>query len=135
MANSENVPPLHANEDKIYDVIHGMVIWDQPKEDIFRVLEANGLTGARAAELYEMARADRISTIRALGLKRAVIGLTLLAAGVGAFVFFWYVAGFINRGVLGLCCVAAVFGFWKLTDGMLNALMAGTKRGSLADGD
>jgi hypothetical protein len=121
------------HEERIYQTVHRMVIWDEPKEEVFQMLEANGIIGHRASQSYERARADRISTLRANATRAAVLGLLSLAAGVGLFLFFWRVVGGFTHKIFLVCAAPAAFGAWKLVNGIIDLFMASTKRGSLAD--
>lgn len=101
-----------------------MVIWDEPRVDVFHRLEVNGIDQARAQHLYHKARSERIAIIRADAIRRAAGGLGLLLAGAGIFVVFWDGFGGITRLLFCMCAVAAGFGTWLLFKGLFGFLCA-----------
>ena len=112
-----------------------MVIWDEPRADVFHRLEVNGIDPAQAQQMYDQARDERIAIIRDDAAKMAALGFGQLLLGVGALVVFSIRLGVIDRPVLVLCALAVVFGTWNLSKGLFNFFFAHTKEGSLADDD
>lgn len=121
------------HEQRIYQIIHRMVIWDESRENVLAKLEVNGITGPQADAMYARAQAERIAGLRGNAVRQGLAGLFLMAAGIGVFWAFWEWFGNITRALLILCFVTTVIGFWKATEGVLGYLFAPTKRGSLAD--
>lgn len=122
------------HKDRIYQGVRRMVIWDEPRADVFYRLEVNGLDPEQAKQMYDKARAERIAIIRGGAAKQAILGFLLLAAGLGALL--WLSIGPIfTRQSLALCAVAVVFGTWNFSKGLIYFLFAHTKKGSLADED
>jgi hypothetical protein len=110
-----------------------MVIWDEPREEIFRELAERGITGEDAIQVYEQAKADRIATIRSEAIRRSTLGALWFTGGLGTILILWFGIGAITRGIFTGCCLAMAVGAWRIIDGVVGALMAPTKRGSLAD--
>ncbi len=121
------------HEDRIYQGIRRMVIWDEPRADVFHRLEVNGIVGAKAEEIYGRARAERIAIIRADSIRKTGFGLLLLLAGIGVFFGFWSGLGGITRPVLTLCVLSAAFGVWRFFKGLFGFFCASSKEGSLAN--
>lgn len=121
------------HKQRLYQIIHRMVIWDESREDVFAKLEVNGITGEEALEMYGRARSDRIAGIRGNAMRKGLMGLLLMAVGLGVFYAFWELLGGITRALMILCGVSTVVGCWKLTEGLIAFAFASSKRGSLAD--
>ncbi len=110
-----------------------MVIWDEPREDVFHRLEVNGIAEAEAQQMYAKARAERMGMIRSDSIKKAALGfgLLLLAGACGVFLYM----GAVIRPLLVLNAAATVFGLWFFSKGLFYFFFAHTKNGSLADDD
>lgn len=121
------------HEDRIYQGIRRMVIWDEPRADVFHRLEVNGADQAQAQQMYDKARAERITIIRADATRKAMEGLVLLLTGAGVFLGFWNGLGGITRPILVLCALATAFGTWRFFKGLFGFFFASTKEGSLAN--
>ncbi|QIF04747.1 hypothetical protein [Roseimicrobium sp. ORNL1] len=119
----------------IYEAILKMVIWDEPKEAIFKKLFVNGFEGAEGEGMYRQARSERIASIRGDCAKKAGFGLLWFAGAAGLFSAFWYGVGGITRNVLMIVWVCAAIGAWKTIGGLVGIATAAYKRGSLADMD
>lgn len=123
----------HEHENRIYhDVLHD-VLWGSERHDVFHRLEVNGITGEQAETLFAKARKERIALIRSEAMRKVIKGMVLLLAGLGIFLLFWDGAGAITRGVFVTCFVAWAFGGYWLIDGVVAAIFAPTKKGSVAD--
>jgi hypothetical protein len=118
-------------ETRIYHKVLRSVLWDTKREEIFHMLEVNGITGEAAEEMFCRARSERISLLRSDGVRKALKGALMLAAGATLFWMFWSGLGAITRGVLVICGLLALWGAWWLLDGILNAILAPTKKGSV----
>lgn len=119
------------HKDRIYEGVRRMVIWDEPRADIFYRLEVNGIPLPEAQQMHDKARAERMSAIRSDALKQTAFGLALLFAGVG----FFTVIGVITKAVLAFSATAAVLGLWHLSKGLFYLLFPHNRKGSLADHD
>lgn len=120
-------------EQKIYDMVLKMVLWDEARDDVFQKLEVNGFIGDKAQEMYQRARAERVAAIRADCTRKAWAGLLWLGMGAGVFWLFWIYLGGITYQILVLSGVAMSIGTWKLVNGIAGIAMAHLKKGSLAD--
>jgi len=123
------------HRDRIYDGVRRMVIWDEPRADVFHRLEVNCIDPAQAQQMYEKARAERIAIIRDDAMRTAGEGFGLLLAGLGLFFGFWDGFGGITRTLLGISSLATGFGIWRFVKGLFYIFFAHTKKGSLADDD
>ncbi|MFT6177844.1 MAG: hypothetical protein ACJAQT_003062 [Akkermansiaceae bacterium] len=129
-----------------YDVVLKMVLWDEEREAIFRRLKVNGVEGERAEAIYATARAERVGSLRADGVRTLLMGLAALALGFGIYFFFnldELNAAHFGDGVNGtlmlpwllgfLCALLGAFGVWKTIQGASEILFAPKKKGSMAD--
>ena len=120
-------------EERVYRGVERAVLWGEPREEVFRMMETNGLTGDRADAVYQRAWTERLSVLRSEGLRRLINGLIIIGAALSAFAIFWYGFGVITRGIFVLCGLGALWGTWVAIDGLVSVLLAPTKRGSIAD--
>ena len=120
-------------EDKLYPSVLRMVVWDESRETVFKMLEVNGIVGEPARELYQTARSERISTIRTDCYRKCVVGILWFLAGIALFLIFWFAFGAGTHGIFIFSGVAVVNGLWKTVDGFMGMLLAPRKRGSIAE--
>jgi hypothetical protein len=124
------------HEDRIFQGVRRMVIWDEPRADVFHRLEVNGLTGTQAQQMYDKARAERIAIIRGDSIRTVVGGLVLLFASASLFFGFWNGWGFISLGSrVSWGALAAGVGVWRFFKGLFGFFLAASKEGSLNDDD
>jgi|SRR5688572_9649216 hypothetical protein len=119
-------------ENRIYEDVLRSVMWGAKREEIFHMLTVNGITGDAAEQMYRRARSERIAVLRGEGIRRAVKGALILGAACALFSAFWFGAGAITKRLLVICGLFGAWGAWWLLDGILGALMASTKTGSIA---
>ncbi len=119
--------------ERVYaDVLH-MVIWDEPEDGIFKMLEVNGITGDDARNMFAKAYAIRVASIRTDCRHMVVTGAVWSILGGGTFYWFWFGLGGISRGVFIMTVGAFAIGLYKMLNGISGAIFAAKKRGSLAD--
>lgn len=131
--SNDNEYPLGIDSHPYYALVLKMVLWGEDRDDVYRRLEVNGVTGGIADRLYEHAREDRIRTIRSAYFIKILFGGGLFLAAVVIFPACWFGLGFIPKIVLYGCFVALGIGSWKSTDGISGYLMAPTRTGSVTD--
>lgn len=117
----------------MYSLVHRMVMWGEPEEDVFYKLKVNGVTSEDAERLYQQARRERVASIRSDSVRKAVKGGLCLGASVVVFCAFWFGMGFIVRPILCACAVALGLGLWWSVGGVVEFLTAASRKGSLAD--
>ncbi len=117
----------------LYEAILKMVLWGEDRADIFDRLRVNGVEGAEAEVLYLTAHRERVATFRREYHKRIGLGLLLIAVGIGVLAGSWFGLDFIQGRLLWICAALIGFGLWKLMNGVIGSLMAGTRPGSVAD--
>lgn len=122
------------DDGNIYETVEQMVIWGEEREEVFRMLEVNGIPQAQAEGLYKKAMKERIAAIRSDCWKSISFGVGCLLAGLGVWGLFSIRLGLISRGIFLICAASFVFGFWKLLDGVAGMMLASRKRGPLSDG-
>lgn len=121
------------HEELIYEGVRRMVTWDEPHDDVFHHMEVNGITGAKANEMYAKARAERVQAIPSESISTAVKGLLLLMAGLGIFSGPIFYQQGTTRNTVVISTVAIAFGGWRFFKGIFGYAFATSKEGSLAD--
>ena len=110
-----------------------MVLWDEPKEKVIRMLEVNGFEGAEGERLYKQAFKERTDYFRMAGLKRIWIGLAILAGAI----FTIYALQDAQTGRSGrrfaFAWILLALGGAGVIDGFFRVFTAPKKRGSIAD--
>lgn len=119
--------------EKVYEAVLQMVVWDEPRENVFQKLNASGLYDDEAQAMYNKAMKERISSIRSDHWAKLLKGLFILSVSIGVFINYWEGAGAINRNLFITCFLGTGFGLWKSCEGLIGVLMAKHQRGSLAD--
>jgi hypothetical protein len=120
-------------QEPLYQMILGMVLWGEPREEIFHRLSVNGITGERAGRIYDAAWSERLTVIRRDYARKAGLGLLLMIGAAALFCFFWFGVRVIPRLVLYICAGMLGVGAWKAIDGFAGMLMAGSKEGPVAE--
>jgi len=118
-------------ENRIYKSVLRAVLWGTERDEIFHMLEVNGITGAPAEEMFRRAWSERVAVLRSEGVRQAAKGALLLAGGCVVFCVFWFGFGVITGRIFVLCGLLGVWGFWWFTSGVLDAIWAPTKKGSV----
>ncbi len=123
------------SEDRIYENVLREVIWGTERDEVFQLLQANGIAGQPAEQMFQRARNERVALLRNEGIHKAVKGLLLIAAGVALFCGFWYGLGWIMRPVIVISGLLCAWGIWWAVGGTMEVILAPTKRGSVATDD
>jgi hypothetical protein len=122
-------------EDRVYQDVLRMVLWGEPKDDVMRKLGVNGFAGDAADRLYARAFGERLAEIFASCRRKILIGMLMIASGVGLFCICWFVLRFTSNWVIALSAMGLGFGTWKVIDGFAGILTAKTREGSVTDDD
>ena len=117
----------------LYQVMLGMVLWGEPRDEVFHRLGVNGITGERAERIYAAAWEERLTVIRRDYARKAGFGLLLMLGGAVFLCLFWIGIRMISRGVIFVFITMLSVGAWKVIDGIAGMLMAGRKEGPVAD--
>lgn len=118
--------------ESIYRSVLKSVVWGEPREEAFGIMQTNGITGEDAEALYVRARAERIAIIRGESFRHMIQGASLFAAGAGIFAPFWYGLGYIHRPLAVICGVLIVAGAWRALVGFVSLIMAHKKSGPVS---
>ena len=118
-------------ETRIYASVLRSVMWDTQRDEILHMLEVNGITGEPAEAMLRRALKERIALLRGEAARKAVKGALLLSGGIALFCIFWFGFGAITRTIFIICAGLGAWGFWCLLDGVLEALLAPSKKGSV----
>ena len=119
-------------ETRIYKSVLRSVIWGEPRDEILKMLEVNGITGELAEALFRRAFKERIEIVRGEAARRAAKGALFLSAGIALFCIFWFGFRAITKAMLIICAALVGWGFWCLLNGLVDALLAPSKKGSVA---
>jgi len=120
---------MSEGEIRIYNSVLSAVLWGTNRDEIFEMLEDDGIVGGLAEALYERARDERIGVLRRSAFERVVLGALMLAIGVGAYCFFLVHLWFIGYAIFVICAYLTGRGIWWIVGGGLDALMASRKEG------
>ena len=131
--SSSDVVTSDLSEHPRYDGVLTMVLWGEPKEDVFARMKTNKVTPDLADLLYSHAHKERVALIRTENRSKILLGLASFVLGVVVFCLLWFGLGIIPRIVVGGCFLAGVFGSWKVIDGLVGYTTAQSKKGSVAD--
>ena len=77
-------------EEPLYEMVLGMVLWGEPREEVFHRLQVNGITGDRAERIYATAWEERLTVIRRDYGRKAGTGLLLMIGAAAIFCGFWF---------------------------------------------
>jgi hypothetical protein len=130
--NPRRVPMNSDLETRIYASALRSVLWGSPRSEVLQMLEANGITGDAAEEILRRAAGERVALLRGEAIRKAGKGALLLVAGVTLFCIFWFGFGAITRSVFIIFSLLGGWGAWRLLDGVLEAIRAPSKEGSVS---
>jgi hypothetical protein len=121
--------------EKIYQSVLQAVLWGTDRDEVYLMLEANKITGPLAEAFFQRAWKERIDVFRNKGIRQAVKGGLLLAAGMGLFSIFWWGFGVITNRLLVISGLLGLWGLVWFMNGSLTALLASKKAGSVITDD
>lgn len=107
-------------------------IWGEPQEQVSAFLQQNGFTETEVGELLAEWNQERVDAIRSSGIKKITIGALLIPLPFIAY-FVFMAIGYMQKNIFGLTCVAAMFGTWKLIDGLHLILAPRSERGDISN--
>lgn len=107
------------------------IIWGRDPNDVFAMLERNGVGGSEAIAFIEDLLTERAAMIRAEGIKKSILGALCTLAPV-AYYFFTVWAGDMSIKFFSALAVVGVFGIGKLTHGLRMVVRPHTVTTSLA---
>ena len=116
--------PGDPNEDPLYEKVNRMVLEGHTREDVYRSMEMNGITGKYADELFSSAWKERAELLGKDSSRRLRGGLLLMlgSAAAGAF------ASLPPAGFYVLCA-GVFYGAWKTLAGLRERREAAAKKG------
>ena len=120
-------------EEPLYEMVLGMVLWGEPREEVFHRLQVNGITGDRAERIYATAWEERLTVIRRDYGRKAGTGLLLMIGAAAIFCGFWFGVRVIPRLLLYVCFGMLGVGLWKAVDGFAGWIMAGSREGPVTE--
>ena len=120
----------------MYESVLRSVLWGDGHDEIIHRLEVNRITGTEADKIYQRAMSERVAAIRRVYWRRIVLGLIFMITGTALLVGVYYLTeGFRVYSILAIVLPAApaVFGTWKLLDGVAGVLTASSRTGPISE--
>ena len=114
--------------DDLISEARAKIIWGDSASSVHDFLTANGISDLEANAVIEQFNVERNTEIRAVGIKKTIVGLALT---IGAGIFFYWSLKHVDmdkmntRSARGFAMIALViaiggfYGFWKLIDGII----------------
>ncbi len=121
------------HKERIYEGVRRMVFSDEPRADVLHRMEVNGIPEAERQQMYDKARAERMSVIRHAALKQTAAGLALMLCAFGVFIGAFNFFEVVTSEILALCTLIAALGIGFFSVGLYFLLFPHNKTGSLAD--
>jgi hypothetical protein len=114
------------------------ITWGDEPASVRDFLTSSGMSAADADAKIKELICERSAEIRKIGIRNVVIGAAILCAAAFGFFVSFACSPSGNLGPLtGRVCVAAVlaalFGLWKLTKGVIDLVWPKSERGSIPD--
>jgi hypothetical protein len=114
------------------------VIWGDEPKSVRYFLISNGMSVAEADSNIRALTLERNTEIRKLGMRDVLIGVALI--GVAGVFFYWLfrpshipTAGVRSAKGFGVLVVAALYGFWRLVNGIIRLVRPKAEHGSIPD--
>jgi hypothetical protein len=114
------------------------IIWGDEPASVRCFLTSNGMAAAEADAKIEELTLERNAEIRKLGIRDVLIGVVLMAAAI----FFFYMlfarshipGQTVRSGKgYGVLAVAALYGLWRLVNGVIRLVRPKSEHGSIPD--
>jgi hypothetical protein len=120
-------------EHRLYPIILKQVLWDEDEEKIRKRLAVNDVPAEEAEAIFQAARKERVTTIRAKHRGNFASGLIAFLIGGVIYYGFRIKYGYMHIGVLSGAGIFLVAGFFIMLVAALGYLAASRKKGSVAD--
>ena len=114
------------------------IIWGEPAESVRDFLISSGMSGPEADVQIKAFNLERHQEIRKKGVKNTLIGAAV--TGVSASLIYFLMAQPVGHHwstgtgkILGLLMLAAGYGFWKLTNGIIYLVRPQSEQKSITE--
>ena len=114
------------------------IVWGELAATVRSFLVANGISEVEADAKIKEFLVERNAEIRRIGLRKVVIGVVLLTVS-GFFLFIEFKNQYVGYSTtrsgraLGMMLLAAIYGLWKLVDGIIDLARPQSEEGSIPD--
>ena len=112
-----------------YEEVLRIVLWGDPKEEIYEIMEIRNMSKILTEALYERAMKVRVRLVRDAAMKKAGVGLIYSVVSVGTFCLIFFGLGMIPKILVAICFFFLMLGCWKITDGIFSYFTASMKKG------
>jgi hypothetical protein len=111
------------------------IIWGESPSSVREFLSSNGLSAADADAKVKQWVVERTCEIRRLGIRRILIGSVLIGvAGISVYALLSTPGASIGFGrACGFLILAALYGLWKLVDGIFFLVRPNSEHRSIPD--
>ena len=107
------------------------ILWGDSEEQVVSYLLLQGFSYAEAQELVKELFKERTSAVRANGIRKLIIGLSLMCVPVGALVAFIAI-GVISFQLMGMAVLVGLYGTYLALMGFLKAIAPKSEKGDAA---
>ena len=126
------------NNERLIAEARAKIIWGEDAESVRNFLTSSGMPRPEADEQINAFNLERYEEIRKTGVKNTLIGaaVTAVSGGLIYFLLAQPVGHHWSTGagkVLGLLMLAAGYGFWKLTNGIVYLVRPQSEQKSISD--
>jgi hypothetical protein len=126
------------NTDDLIVEARAKITWGDEPKSVRYFLTSNGMSAAEADASIKALMRERIAEVKKLGLRDVLIGVTLIGvAGVFFYCSFTssHVTGVTANGAkgYGVLAVAALYGLWRLVNGIIRLVRPKAEHGSIPD--
>jgi hypothetical protein len=126
------------NPDNLIVEARAKIIWGEASSSVRYFLTSNGMSAADADAKIKEFTLERNADIRRLGIKNILIGVVLIGAA-GIFFYSMFASSRMPsvsvrsaRGY-GVLVLVAVYGLWKLINGIIYLVRPKSEHGSISD--
>jgi hypothetical protein len=107
------------------------IMWGDSLESVLAFLEEHGFSDKDALEIIAGFQRERARGIRESAIKRILIGILLVLAPIGAYV--WSViSGIVSAKLVGVAAFIGLVGLWRIVDGTWMLLRPQSTTGDVA---
>lgn len=125
--------PIHPiNREQVEAEARAKVVWGDAREEVLKYLMIQGLSAPEATALADEMYQERAASIRAIGLKKFIMGIPLMAVPVAAWFYFLSIR-VMSAKLLGLAMVIGLYGAYLFLKGMIMFVSPKSEPGDVGD--
>jgi hypothetical protein len=107
-------------------------MWGDTQQQVAGFLTLQGFSHAEANEIASTVFKERAAAVRANGIRKMIIGFSMMWVPVIAFIVF-RIIGFFPLKLMGAAVVVGLIGVWKLINGFLMFIAPKSEKGDVAN--